>query len=202
MDCAVDGGSERLSPQSCDQMLGLRTKVAILLMSIAAVHVVALSSELSIDQLGPSPLRSEKCLTITYGHSVICVGESDQLPSDAKPTIAYSCGLTLSMVLSHRPVPAEAEAGARKVRLAADHGEFSGQWLSISPTHSAIHLILGESDSRSYYWALELAGALSMPGSGELRYEVEGGAFRGRFRLGYSDRELWRQIAATCDART
>ncbi len=149
------------------------------------------------DQFGPDPLRSERCIALTYGHSVMCTAGAPRPESEHEPYFIFSCGATVFMLISHRRV--QDGSFVRKMTLTADHGEFTATWLAVAPSRSALHLIRGESDADAYAWMLRLAGVLATHGVGRFEYAIENTSAAGRFELDYSDRKLVEQIIWQCE---
>ena len=193
---AKRGSVDRESGRQVRLMARKHYAAAIIVASIASVQLATKAIATVGDQIGPDPLRSERCVVITYGYSVMCAEEPLGNESNLLPAFILSCGSTLSILLLHQPV--YKGTAERTITLDATHGEFTEQWLGITPTLSVMHLIRGESDSAAYYWALRLSGLLATSGTSRFRYSIEAGEATGMFNLGYSDQKMIEQIVSRC----
>ena len=150
----------------------------------------------STDHIGPDPIKSENCLTITPGHSVVCSGRQFESESNFRPTVTFNCGPGIFILLTHEPI--SYHSSLRDVTLLSDDGNFTEQWLAVSATQSAMLVFYSGADSSDYYWILRLMGRLQTPGASLFGYSIENKVTRGIFELDYSDVKLIEQITPNC----
>ena len=104
---------------------GRQRAFAILLAGVALLYFATKADAATNDQIGPDPLRSERCVVITYGYSVMCTDDPLGYESNTEPAFILSCGPALSLYLLHRPV--HEKSVERVITLEAEHGEFNEQ---------------------------------------------------------------------------
>ena len=151
----------------------------------------------SSDHIGPDPIQSENCVTLTPGRSVMCSGHLLSMPEDVnRPMVTINCGPGIFMLISHRPTPAE--SALRRIRLISDDGEWFRQWLAISPTQSGFLVFDGGSEAADYRRMLRLMGRLVTPGESLFGFSFSEQELEGVFEFGYSDRHLIEQLVSNC----
>ncbi len=148
------------------------------------------------DHIGPDPIQSDNCVTITPGRSVSCVGRQLASIQQTVPTVTINCGPGIFMLITHRPLPAD--SSVRNVRLFTEDGEHLNQWLAISDTQSGLFVYYGGMKSDDYEWMVRLIGKLLTPDSSVLGYSIAQREIEGVFELNYSDRKLVEQIGPNC----
>ncbi len=150
----------------------------------------------SSDHIGPDPIQSENCVTITPGRSVTCLGHFVGQNSDDRPSLTINCGPGIFFLITHHQQPVE--SSVRLVRLIFDHGEITRQWLAISKSQSAYLVFDGGSSSDDYQWIIRLIGNLMTPQSSRLGFSFNDSGIEGTFVFDYSDRNLIGQLAPKC----
>ena len=165
----------------------------LLLGQCFAAHSFADSS----DHIGPDPIQSENCVALTPGRSVVCSGYLLAKPQDVhRPMVTINCGPGIFMLINHRPMPVE--SAWRRIRLISDDGEWSRQWLAISPNQSGFLVFDGGSEAADYRWMLRLMGRLVTPGESLFGFSFNEQELEGVFEFGYSDRYLIEQLVSNC----
>lgn len=150
----------------------------------------------SSDHIGPDPIQSENCVTITPGRSVNCTGDSLAAKSAMRPQVTINCGPGLFMLISHRLMPVD--SATRRIRLISEDGEFSRQWLAISESQSGFLVFDGGRESDDYRWMVRLIGRLLTPADSAFGFSFDDESIEGVFELDYSDRKLIEQLTQHC----
>ena len=163
---------------------------------LAFIAMIPLAYPVTYDHIGPDPIQSESCITITPGRAVMCTGSQIKPEASVPPSVTINCGPGILMLISHRSVPAE--SSLRQVRLISEDGEFTDQWLAISDTQSAYLVFFEGSPADEYERMIRLIGRLISPESGLFGYSFDEAGIEGLFELDYSDRIMLEQITANC----
>lgn len=148
------------------------------------------------DQIGPDPIQSDHCITITPGRSVTCIGRQISPQSDSVPTVTLNCGPGIFVLINHRQIPTT--SSVREVRLISEEGEYSDDWLAISDSQSALLVFYAGEQSHEYRWMIRLVGQLITPEVSLFGYSFEKEGIEGIFELNYSDRKQIEQIVSSC----
>jgi len=176
---------------------GLLSGVGLITSTALLAHLAfALAFADSSDHIGPDPIQSENCITITPGRSVACVGQFLGQHGDVPPQVVINCGPGIFVLLLHEP--RRVEGSLRRVRLHTVDSSFSGEWLAISASQSAFLTFDGGQGVQDYRRMIQLVGLLVTPGSSHFAYAFGDEEIEGFFEFGYSDRHLIEQLSSRC----
>ena len=164
-------------------------------LSVVVTQVPFVAAD-SSDHIGPDPIQSDHCITITPGRSVTCAGQQLTPQSDTVPMVTISCGPGIFMLINHRQIPTT--SSVREVRLISEEGEYTDQWLAISDTQSALLVFYLGAQSRGYQWMIRLVGQLITPELSLFGYSFDKEGVEGLFELNYSDRKQIERMASSC----
>lgn len=172
----------------------IRAILALLLfMFVTQIPFVIAASS---DHIGPDPIQSDHCITITPGRSVTCSGQQIDFQSNTSPTFTLNCDPGIFILINHRPLPVA--SSVRRVRLITEEGEYSENWLAISETQSALLVFYAGAQSREYQWMIRLVGQLISLESSIFGFSFAKEGIEGIFKLNYSDRKQIEQLAPNC----